>query len=894
MENLVPSETLTPDPLPTESSDLGAETLAQTEYNAVVDTPFVAGEFVWAKVKGPLWWPALVSPEMKKESVLVSYFGDYDTLAWCEPKQLKPFLKVFDEMSRQSNSSSFARALESCMKEIARSLGLEMTCHCVPIDARPKPVLEDGSKKVPIANLSVMEFMDWIMDAARDVFVVNVLETLQLKSWVFAFGKILMQGDSWEFHRRRAMEDLVDKIDLDALPVEMVGGKEEEEEGLVIGVSKRRRRSMPKPIAEMDLDVLEVDDDEGEGEVVVEQRILRSKKRKSKEKFEVLKAEEEVGSSTGRRERKKSKYLSPPYTNLREMGKFLATLPKNLEEKTPRKAGYFTDHSGEEDDDKSFLPKIERMQTSEFFSEFVAAAENPLHLKGNRAAKFIKYFFAVYRKSNYSGGDDLEGYKKPVHESIAKTEDAVDNSGKCERNERNSKYGAYKETDLDFKQRKSNSKRGADQKTKLDPEELKRSRKNGTDRCNDLDSIQKKNDREKQRPRRKKTSKDGAGQGATINLDLHMEDGLDEGDTEQKTGNNKNGTNQGAPVDSDHFLANSLDEGKVKEKPRRKKKKLNDGTSKTAPADSDLHMVDASGECKQRRGRKRCKNDANGETPVNVDLQIVSSFHDGGSKKKEKVCKNVAINSQKPVLMNEKKRGSKEDANGKSFQNMGVGDTKCPEGGKSGPKKKGGAGPHKVKPGRRKAKRVDPIYGRQAALQLTFHSGIAIPSIEDLITSYSKYGALIDTGIELFEESNSARVVFANVADAENAFKDKAGPYGSVATYRLHYLSENLVNSSQTNHDLVSTSLQISDVISPSQPSPDQKSAAVKPALPYIRKSLETMISTLAWSSSPVNITGSSSDGLKPEARDNLVGEMQGLLQKVDKMLNGPGSSSST
>ncbi|XP_020573080.1 uncharacterized protein LOC110019660 [Phalaenopsis equestris] len=885
MDDLAPPETLTTDPIPTESSDLGAETLVQSSNNAVRDASFVAGDFVWAKVKGPLWWPALVSPEKKQDSVLVSYFGDCDTLAWCEPKQLKPFLKVFDEMSKQSSSNSFLRAFESCMKGIEGSLVLEMTCHCVPVEARPKPTLELGSNEVPIANISPMEFMDWIIDAARDVFVVHSIEILQLKSWVFAFGRGSMQGESLEFRRRRGIEDLVDKIDLDALPVEMVGGKDEEDGGLVVGASKRRmRRSARKPVMEVALDALEMDEDEEEKEATAAaERILRSTRWKSKGKLEVLTAEEEIGSSSGRRERKKSKYLSPPYTNLKEVGKFLATLPKNSEEKS-RKAANFPDHSEEEDDKNSYLVKIERMPMLEFFSEFVAAAKDPLHLKGHRTAEVIKYFFAVYRKSEYSGGDEIEDYKELVCESIAKTEDGVDDARKHEHDDRNNKHGAHKETSLDLKQRKSNSKRVADQEIKFDFEEPKRIRKNETIQGNDSDSKRKKSHSlEKKRPRRKKISNDGRGHGVSLNLDLQVEDTFDGGEAERRTGNNKNGTSQETPA---------LNEGEEKQKPSRKKKKMNDGISKGVLAGFNLHDVDGgSSESKPGRGTKRSKNDANGEAVVNADLQIVSSFNEGGSEKKVRNRKDVAINSQKPILTNEKKIRSKEDAaNSKNFQNLVVKKTKFVGGAKSSPRKKGdtGAGPPKSKIGRRKVKKADPLYGRQAALQLTFHSGIALPSIEDLITSYTKYGNLIDTGVELFEESNSARVVFAKASDAENAFKDKAGPFGSVATYRLHYLSENLINPSQTNHELVSS-------ISPSQQSTDLKSTVLKPPLPYIRKSLETMISTLASSSSsPVNIAGSSSDGLKPEARDNLVGEMQGLLQKVEKMLNGPGSTSST
>uniref|UniRef100_A0A804I3E7 PWWP domain-containing protein n=1 Tax=Musa acuminata subsp. malaccensis TaxID=214687 RepID=A0A804I3E7_MUSAM len=56
------------------------------------------------------------------------------------------------------------------------------------------------------------------------------------------------------------------------------------------------------------------------------------------------------------------------------------------------------------------------------------------------------------------------------------------------------------------------------------------------------------------------------------------------------------------------------------------------------------------------------------------------------------------------------------------------------------------------------------------------------------------------------------------------------------------------------------------------------------PPLPYIRESLERMISTLTTTS--VKETGAS-DGMKPAARENLVGGMDGLLKKVNRMLNG-------
>lgn len=65
-----------------------------------------------------------------------------------------------------------------------------------------------------------------------------------------------------------------------------------------------------------------------------------------------------------------------------------------------------------------------------------------------------------------------------------------------------------------------------------------------------------------------------------------------------------------------------------------------------------------------------------------------------------------------------------------------------------------------------------------------------------------------------------------------------------------------------------------------------------KPPLQFIKKSLESMISALR-SSFPLSgkAAADSSDGLEPAARDNLVCEMNGLLQKVDELMAGSAAS---
>ncbi|URD89033.1 hypothetical protein MUK42_28060 [Musa troglodytarum] len=151
----------------------------------------------------------------------------------------------------------------------------------------------------------------------------------------------------------------------------------------------------------------------------------------------------------------------------------------------------------------------------------------------------------------------------------------------------------------------------------------------------------------------------------------------------------------------------------------------------------------------------------------------------------------------------------------------------------------------------------ETCYSYHGALLLTFAPGVPLPSQSELISTFRKYGVVIESEMELLKETSYVHVVFAKNTDAEKAFNslDKPGVFGPpFANYHLHYLP------------------------------PTACSPHPIPPLPYIRKSLERMISILTTTS--VKETGPS-DGMKPAARENLVGGMEGLLKKVNTMLNG-------
>uniref|UniRef100_A0A0D3HX69 Uncharacterized protein n=2 Tax=Oryza TaxID=4527 RepID=A0A0D3HX69_9ORYZ len=167
---------------------------------------------------------------------------------------------------------------------------------------------------------------------------------------------------------------------------------------------------------------------------------------------------------------------------------------------------------------------------------------------------------------------------------------------------------------------------------------------------------------------------------------------------------------------------------------------------------------------------------------------------------------------------------------------------------------------------KKKKKKIAEHFGNPAALLLDFAKGVVLPSKEELLSAFGKFGLVIEPETDIVKDTHSARVVFGKSAEAEAAYNsaETLGMFGPpFATPRLHYLPP----------------------IKLSVPSP-----ASKPPLTDIRKNLERMISSLAGHSSVKKATPSDGSKQMPE---NLLGEMQGLLAKVDKMLTGPSATAS-
>lgn len=182
--------------------------------------------------------------------------------------------------------------------------------------------------------------------------------------------------------------------------------------------------------------------------------------------------------------------------------------------------------------------------------------------------------------------------------------------------------------------------------------------------------------------------------------------------------------------------------------------------------------------------------------------------------------------------------------------------------------------PNKKKKTRKRKAGLGQHFGNPAALVLDFTRGTALPSKEELLSSFRRFGFLIESETDIAKDTRRARVVFGTSAEAEAAYScaETLGAFGPpFAAPRLQYLSPIKLNAPQP----------------PPSPSPSPSHAPKLP-LTDIRKNLEKMISSLTRPS-PFR----KDDGAKP-AVHNLVGEMQGLLAKVDKMLSAGPSSSTT
>ncbi|KAF5208454.1 Serine/threonine-protein kinase ATM [Thalictrum thalictroides] len=439
------------------------------------DYKFSVGEFVWAKTLNRPWWPGQVyAPSdaskdiamyYRKDRVLVAFFGD-EASAWCYPSLVKPFQRNFRRMSMNGNSTSFHSGMGEALCRVGKYMESEWTCSCVSLKtqtqiARPLASnlgIKDGVV-VPqgrIAGLSVTEFepakfISRLRGIAEVVSEISLLERTAFQSQLLAFNRVngwrdlhiyldLQEssaccrnvGDATtnDFDFKGLTGESVVKTfqeDCPSLTVSNGIGKSSEK----ISQKRRRSRNVYSPLASRKRKkhksfevVINAEDGSNNGIPVSSPKELEkadpsgSPSAFSDSKDTTL-HNDEVSTLEGNgngflsRDRKKSKYLSPPYTMMSPEYKSLNSL-KDSVPNSPKvlKASHGEEYiasfgdpvlhsdvtiSKNQSDGKNQWNVKGKVDVSEFLFEFYSAALDPMHLKKSRKNECVKGFFLNLR-----------------------------------------------------------------------------------------------------------------------------------------------------------------------------------------------------------------------------------------------------------------------------------------------------------------------------------------------------------------------------------------------------------------------------------------------------------------------------------------------------------------
>uniref|UniRef100_A0A0D9Y1U9 PWWP domain-containing protein n=1 Tax=Leersia perrieri TaxID=77586 RepID=A0A0D9Y1U9_9ORYZ len=800
-----------------------------------------AGDLVWAKSKRRPWWPARLLPDGR-----VSYLSAAADDSPCRASDLRPFAHPdADLMARATTARAFVAAVQLAQSHSAALLQAHLTCPCASDSVSPPPS--------PLPNLPPSAFLDSLRHAALDASSVGLLDLPRLKSWAAAFAQGWGPSGPGRYPRR-AVADLVDKIDLD-VPAAAWDAQEQDTRA-PFDVPQETPTQKKRSVAElMDGN----DDDKTQTTMPREGRV---------DTTTVL---------SNKRERKKSKYLSPPYTNLG--GVALVQKASDSPKQSPPAAA---------EDDEKVLPKPlqENVAAQEVLLLVRKAGIDVFHRA--RSMKAVNAFISIYRSSLFVEGADYKSYK--AHKCPAEN--------------------PFANAD-------------ADSHAALSPSKcvFKRSRKQDQDGIGTSSST-------KKEKRGKKSPAPALGCGVTITPAIPIRQVRAEDiRSPAKPGSGPRGMAVCVQLDKSKpdFKIPTPASVKVTKEPVQEQDQANGGSVLKPPADACMNLSDqpakqndtGTEEARQLHTNIQAETaaqrivvdvpvrrvpmeplkceanipvhkdelttaavavtDKSVPLPVSEDV-IQSQLTDGNKEHASAEVRTVQESYASLEAMVPEMLMKAETANGTNVaaasnalkdegQRVEQPSLKKMVHGASVNHSSGEAAISSAFPDlanstpKKKKKKTAEHFGNPAALLLDFAKGVVLPSKEELLSAFGKFGLLIESETEIVKHTHSARVVFGKSAEAEAAYNsaDTLGMFGPpFATPRLHYLPP----------------------IKLSVPSPSPK-----PPLTDIRKNLETMISSLAGHSSVKK--AAPSDGSK-QMPENLLGDMQGLLAKVNKMLSGP------
>ncbi|KAF5739617.1 hypothetical protein HS088_TW12G00826 [Tripterygium wilfordii] len=922
---------------------------------------FKVGDFVWGKIRSHPWWPGRIYDAsdasdyalkmQRRNKILVAYFGD-GTFAWCKPSQLKPFDEEFEKISRQSSSKNFIHAVEVALDEIGQLVELKLVSYLMKegysggcdrplaVNSGIKEgvfVPEGGIEKFITDFLEPAEFLMQLKLIARVGNAKSMLEFTVFKSWLSAFygekgfcqcpvfrepqlipglednmknTEVGMINDSefqvcipgpveqdlltlpggtrfgqtnqtllqkcpgvseGQLYHRRKQKSIAEIIgmNVEVEDEERELAKEKTNSNKLASTSKMKKRKdsveadgddandsasvrkrkrkatkLSESLLATESKVSNIDHDgsgSNEGTVNPSLSTGTGRKKKSRSKIDYdgggskeetnvnhistedktsgglgvasyhAKAKEEIEMESSPRERKKSRYLSPPYTNLnqgqRKKGREAESLKVSEEEVGERMnrvathlIGFPTIKKCSGDDQENLFKGVDiatpqssnqdqcniidpmsmNVSANEVLSGIQSTALCPQYLKENKFvdSDMVYQFFYAFRSSVYHDGSNYHDYNYLQPGIKRKAQDSgADTPGKDQN-----------ESDLSSPERECQHK-----KIKRTEDAKSKPRNKPAASLADVERNEKESDVK-----------------ASIAV-LFVTFG------------------EGSSLPSKNDLISIY--------------------SKFGALNKELTDVLCDNFC----ARVVFVNASDAEAALSSS-QLVSPF--GADTGTFQLCYLSPDVDEKGAREADVKTKEKEFDVDKQSSNLA--DTRTSE----------------------KPREEDS----GAALFVTFGPGSSIPSKNDLVNIYSKYGVLTEGETDMFYQNFCARIVFVRTSDGEAAFNSSqlVSPFGSSrATFRLRYLS----SASRAKELMEIPSAKISpspkkEVKTQDKATAPQLSVNEGLQLNYIRQKLQLMTSILE----------KSDERSYQETKSRLKGEIKGLLEKVSAM---EGSSSS-
>ncbi|KAG2261347.1 hypothetical protein Bca52824_068426 [Brassica carinata] len=434
---------------------------------------FHVGDFVWVQgANRHRWWPGkiydssdasdLALKQMRKGTLLVAFCWK-ETFAWCTPPQLKPFLENFREFSKTSESTSFLSAVKEAVREIGQQVEHMLVCDealASPVAANcgvKEGVLVPDVRREAIMSLVLEKpgiVLEDVKSLAEEASFSDLLEIEVLKRKISAFYRSKGRFGLAKYDDENPyIIGLEDKEDEDALKFNKSSCQRTLRKCSVFTSKKRKHDEVLADVATTTLRrrVSEVSKIENADRKQVEDIRKRKKngivKSEKKEESGIdivvdlstplsslckrVKVDD-VSSSvernngivqTGKRERKKSKYLSPEYMTDFSWSRRKIKVESESAEKMMK-------HSAE----KAINFRGDTGATTEEILELIrsAALSTQYSQECKSSYDMIREFVSIYRSFTYDYGAhkrNLPEEGKQLEMKMNKREDEKQHSG---------------------------------------------------------------------------------------------------------------------------------------------------------------------------------------------------------------------------------------------------------------------------------------------------------------------------------------------------------------------------------------------------------------------------------------------------------------------------------